>query len=172
MPGFSHRWRYDRSMRRAAVIVLFLAACAGPSDGPGARLPTDRLALPQIDPVGYEELIAELRGTPVVVNFWGSWCGPCVDEAPDLAEVAREFEGRVQFLGVDILDAREPARDFILRFDWPYPSVFDPNDAIKSNLGFLGQPVTLVYDRQGELAFEWVGAIEGDRLRREIREVL
>jgi hypothetical protein len=50
--------------------------------------------------------------------------------------------------------------------------VFDPNDAIKSGLGYFGQPVTLVYDRRGELAFDWVGAVDADLLRREIRRVL
>jgi cytochrome c biogenesis protein CcmG/thiol:disulfide interchange protein DsbE len=160
-------------VRRLTAIgaLLVLAACAG-SPEPSARLPTDPLALPRVDPAGYRAILSELRGTPVVVNFWGSWCEPCIDEAPDLAEVAREYEGRVRFLGVDILDAREPARAFIRRFDWPYPSVFDPEDAIKADLGFLGQPITLVYDRGGDVAFEWVGAIDAQRLRREIGEVL
>lgn len=159
-------------MRRLLVTaVLLLAACGGASSS-GTRLPADRLALPQVGLDGYREILRQLRGTPVVVNVWGSWCAPCIEEAPDLAEVAREFEGRVQFLGVDILDAREPARDFIRRFDWPYPSVFDPTGAIRDGLGYVGQPITLVYDRSGELAFEWNGAIDGERLRREIREVL
>ena len=161
-------------MRRLVVIgaLVVLAACAGAAERSAAPLPTDPLALPRVDPAGYRAILARLRGTPVVVNFWGSWCEPCLEEAPELAEVAGEFDGRVQFLGVDILDAREPARDFIRRFGWPYPSVFDPDDAIKTDLGYLGQPVTLVYDRGGEVAFDWVGAIDAERLRREIREVL
>ena len=161
-------------MRRIAAIgvLLVLAACAGRAEITTTRLPTDRLALPLVGPAEYRAILSQLRGTPIVVNFWGSWCEPCIEEAPDLAEVARRFEGRVQFIGVDILDAREPAHDFIRRFDWPYPSVFDPDDAIKTDLGFLGQPVTLVYDRGGRIAFDWVGAIGAERLRREIREVL
>jgi thiol-disulfide isomerase/thioredoxin len=153
-------------------MILVLAACAGPSQRPAARLPDDPLALPRVDPVGFRAILADLRGAPVVVNFWGSWCEPCLQEAPELAEVAREFEGRVQFIGVDILDAREPARGFIRRFDWSYPSVFDPEDAIKTDLGFLGQPITLVYDRRGEMTFHWIGAIDAGRLRHEIREAL
>jgi thiol-disulfide isomerase/thioredoxin len=166
-------------MRRAlavvAVLCLALAACGqeGTTDATSdPLLPADRLALPTFDLATFQALIEELEGTPVVVNFWGSWCPPCEGEAPGLATVSREFEGRAQFVGVDILDARAPAREFILRFDWPYPSVFDPTGAIRDGLGYVGQPITLVYDRRGTLVFEWNGAIGEAQLRREIRAVL
>lgn len=102
----------------------------------------------------------------------GSWCPPCQVEAPDLALVSREFEGRVQFLGVDILDDRGSARDFILAFDWPYPSVFDPDGEIRDRLGYVGQPITVIYDRRGETAFQWAGTVTADLLRSEIRKAL
>jgi thiol-disulfide isomerase/thioredoxin len=169
-------------MRRALVpfvaTAILLSACAEPqADGSGggrtgSLLPESRLALPTFDLPGYEALLEELRGRPVVVNFWGSWCPPCEAEAPGLADVSSEFEGRVQFLGVDILDAREPARDFILRYDWQYPSVFDPSAGIRDGLGYVGQPITLLYDAEGSLVFEWNGLIGEDQLRREIRNVL
>jgi peroxiredoxin len=95
-----------------------------------------------------------------------------MQEAPDLASVSKEFDGRVQFLGIDILDEREAARDFILRYDWPYPHLFDPTGAIRDALGYIGQPVTILYDRSGKLAFEWDGIINANRLRKEIRKVL
>jgi hypothetical protein len=93
-------------------------------------------------------------------------------EAPDLAVVSEEFDGQVQFLGIDILDERAAARDFILRYDWHYPHVFDPRGEIRDGLGYIGQPITVVYDRSGELAFEWNGVITADRLRRAVRKVV
>ncbi|HEX2031949.1 MAG TPA: TlpA disulfide reductase family protein [Actinomycetota bacterium] len=167
-------------MRRLAVLAaasLLLAACGTEPPAPSATegrslLPEDRLALPEYDLATFEALLAELRGVPVVVNIWGSWCPPCRVEAPELAEVSRRFEGQVQFVGVDILDTRPAARDFILQADWPYPSVFDPTGAIRDGLGYVGQPVTIVYDARGTKTFEWVGAVTGDQLREEIRKVL
>jgi thiol-disulfide isomerase/thioredoxin len=171
-----------RRLRRAfavtATLAVVLVACArGPApagdDNPQASLlPEKRLELPEFDLPRFQALLRELRGTPVVVNIWGSWCAPCRVEAPDLAEVSREFEGRVQFVGVDILDDREAARQFILEYDWPYPSVFDPDGEIRDRLGYIGQPVTVVYDRDGDKTFEWVGALNAEILRREIRKVL
>ncbi|MGH2677944.1 MAG: TlpA family protein disulfide reductase [Actinomycetota bacterium] len=164
-----------RALAVAAVLSLALAACGqdGTTDATSdSLLPADRLALPTFDLPTFQALIEELEGTPVVVNFWGSWCPPCEDEAPGLATVASELDGQAQFVGVDILDSRSPAREFILRFDWPYPSVFDPTGAIRDGLGYVGQPITLIYDRQGTLVFEWNGAIGESQLRREIRAVL
>ena len=143
---------------------------ASPTEAP--LLPRNRLALPELDLVRFQSLLAQLRGTPVVVNIWAAWCPPCRVEAPGLTKIAREFEGKVQFLGVDILDNREDARTFILEFDWPYPHVFDPNGEIRDGLGYLGQPVTIIYDREGKLVFDWEGPITDDLLRREIRTVV
>lgn len=172
------------AVRRTIVLIVValpaLTACARDLDTGEGRpagqqeslLPKDRLALPEYDIAQYTALLSELQGAPVVVNVWGSWCPPCIEEAPDLAEVSKEFEGRVQFLGIDILDAREAARDFIRQYDWHYPHIFDPGGAIRDGLGYIGQPITLVYDREGELAFEWNGVTNADMLRREIRKVL
>jgi thiol-disulfide isomerase/thioredoxin len=143
-----------------------------PDTRPAALLPKDRLELPEMGFEEFRTLLSQLRGMPVVVNVWGSWCPPCRIEAPDLSRVAREFEGRVQFLGVDILDDRRDARDFIQEFDWPYPSVFDPAGQIRDRLGYIGQPITVIYDVHGEIAFEWAGTITADLLRAEILKVL
>jgi thiol-disulfide isomerase/thioredoxin len=160
-------------------LLVLLVACGGqasPTTQSQSRrdslLPEDRLALPEYDFPRFRALLRELRGKPVVVNIWAAWCPPCRVEAPDLAEVSREFEGEVQFLGIDILDERRAARDFILEFDWPYPSVFDPEGEIRDRLGHIGQPITIVYDREGKLSFEWTGTITGDLLRAEIGKVL
>jgi thiol-disulfide isomerase/thioredoxin len=171
--------------RRAAVLLLlafavFAASCGSP-DGSGTRgtgsgslLPEERLALPEYDLETFRAMLDELSGagTPVLVNVWGAWCPPCRVEAPDLAEVSRQFAGKVQFVGVDILDTRTAARDFILEFDWPYPSIFDPLGAIRDGLGYTGQPITILYGADGELVWEWAGVVSADLLRKQIRKVL
>jgi thiol-disulfide isomerase/thioredoxin len=164
-------------MRRTVlgVVAAFLLAACGSAARPagdGPLLPESRVALPEYDLAQFKALIEELHGTPVVVNFWGSWCPPCRVEAPELADAAREYRGKVQFLGVDILDNRQTARDFILAADWQYPSIFDPKAEIRDGLGYVGQPITLIYDRDGTLAFEWNGVITLDLLRRELRPLI
>lgn len=178
--------RLRRSLVLASLVAV-MSACssqgAEPSEPPSAGtmaenavqaelLPTRVDSLPQFDLETYEELLGQVRGTPLVVNIWASWCGPCNEEAPHLAAAHMEYGDRVQFLGVDILDAREGAREFLDRHGWAYPSVFDPSGAIRDGLGLLGQPVTLVYAADGRLLSTYTGAIAAAELDARIREAL
>ena len=166
------------AFRRFAPLLLALAlvtvACSDggdPTATNGPLLPEDPYELPDFDLASYDALLAELRGTPVLVNVWASWCGPCRDEAPQLAAAHAEYGDRVQFLGVDILDEREAARRFMHEFGWTYPSVFDLPGAIRDGLGLLGQPVTLFYDASGELVATWTGALSEDVLRENLEAI-
>lgn len=144
-------------------------------------LPTGRFALPEFTPATFQELLGQLKGIPVVVNFWASWCGPCRQEGPGLARVAREYGRRVQFLGVDLKDHMDAAQVFIRDFGYPYPSVADPQGAIQRSFGFFAQPVTLFLDRDGNrVAVEqegagrvqqYSGAIPKDVLRSVVRRL-
>jgi thiol-disulfide isomerase/thioredoxin len=157
-----------------AVALIAASACGGadnPTVGDGvvaARLPSSPTALPAFDPAQFRALLRRLQGRPVVVNIWASWCGPCVAEAPDLAQAAREYRGRVQFLGIDIQDHLAPARAFVRRFGWSYPSVFDATGAIRDDLGLIGQPNTVVYDSTGAKVFVTSGPVTLDALRPEL----
>jgi len=101
----------------------------------------------------------------VVVNFWASWCGPCIVDGPHLAQVSKEFEGKAQFIGVDLQDQPGPARAFITKYGWTYPSVADPLEDIRDGLGLVGQPITVIYDGGGVRRFVWGGAIPVETLR-------
>jgi thiol-disulfide isomerase/thioredoxin len=137
-------------------------------------LPTRADALPSFTVDRYHRLLAELRGTPVVVNMWGSWCPPCTDEAPMLAKAHRRYGDRVQFLGIDIEDTVPSARAFMRRFDWTFPSIRDPAfpSAFRSGLGFAAQPNTLFYDASGRLVSTWQGALSPDALKDGIVKIL
>ena len=119
----------------------------------------------------FQQLLGELKGRPVLVNIWASWCAPCIQEAPALTRLQDEYSGRVQFIGVDILDQLSLARAFIAKYGWTYPSVFDPRGAIRDGLLYVGQPITIVYDRSGAKSFELSGPIDEATLARELRKV-
>ncbi|HEX7279265.1 MAG TPA: TlpA disulfide reductase family protein [Solirubrobacterales bacterium] len=103
----------------------------------------------------YEERLAELRGYPVVVNVWASWCGPCREEFPVLQKLSARYGKEVAFLGVNSEDSDDLAKTFLSENPVPYPSYTDPDKEILDSIGpnFGGLPDTAFYDRSGELLF-------------------
>ena len=116
--------------------------------------------------------LRELRGFPVVVNFWASWCIPCKEEAPELAAAARRYRGRVVFLGIDIQDFTRDAKKFMDDVDAPYVSVRDGTSKTHSSYGITGVPETYYLDRNGRAAFHSIGAVSTADLEVGIRAAL
>lgn len=116
--------------------------------------------------------VEELRGRPVVVNFWASWCIPCRDEAPILNASARAHAGEVVFLGINVQDLESDARDFSREFDTPYVSVRDRGNGTFEDYGLTGVPETYYLDARGRIAGHSPGAISRTSLEQGIAQAI
>lgn len=105
--------------------------------------------------------LAALRGTPLVVNIWASWCPPCVDEMPILAAADERYDG-IQFLGVTIQDDPVASLELMKDLGVRFPSVVDPVGAIRASLLITGPPVTFFIDADGVITGRFDGAIPDD----------
>ena len=179
----------SRSLPLLVVLAVFATACSGTAQGsPGAgfvagdgssvAIPADqREPAPAVDALTLDDeriALSDLDG-PVVVNFWASWCGPCVKEAPALASVAKAYEGRVSFIGVNVKDQRAAARNFEQDFKVGYPSWEDPGATIAASFGGIGPaalPSTIVLDAEHRVAARMFGAVTEPQLADQIDRVL
>ena len=120
---------------------------------------------------GKELDLASLRGRPLVLNFWASWCGPCRAEQQGLELASRTLAGRdVRMVGVNIRDDRGAAASYLEEFGVGYPSLFDRAALLSARLGALGPqapPYTLVVDARGRVAARVFGALPGGDPRRQ-----
>jgi thiol-disulfide isomerase/thioredoxin len=112
----------------------------------------------------YRRELDSLKGYPVVVNAWGSWCGPCRVEFPLFARVSTKLGKRVGFLGLNVNDNNDAARKWLKQRPVPYPSFEDGNSRIVQQEGAIGGvPVTIFYDSSGKRVFTHQGQYRSDK---------
>lgn len=158
------------SLRAAAD----LAPC--PAQDSAARPRTDGLPDVDLPCLGQPDVtvnLAKVRGTPMVVSIWGSWCPPCRAEVPAFESVWQQADGDVQFLGIDLQDDPARALAFAADVGMTYPSVSDPKAITRPELYFAGPPVTYFVNAEGRMTGRVDGQISTpDDLRRYIKQYL
>ena len=179
-----------------AVAAVALAACGSSGDGDSSEgvvstaadsapppkekgvpkaLAANRAEAGQIlDEGTLEAKLAELKGHPIVVNQWASWCDPCRAEFPYFGDSANQHAGEVAFVGIDMQDDRGAAEDFLKQLPVPYPHIDDPSAAQIASLGGgIVSPTTVFIDEQGEIVNVFQGAYASrDQLEQDIDRYL
>lgn len=186
------------SFRRRRIVIAALAAAVliaivigvtrpAPEDPSSAQPsgPAPEFSLALLDGSG-RLTSGELRGRPVVLNFWASWCGPCREEAALLEDRWRRYrDDGVMFVGVNIRDTPSAARAFVKEFGMTYPVVRDPEQTLVAQVGLIGLPQTFFITSDWLFAgsaagsgmgtsnnTQVLGAIDPEELDRQIRALL
>jgi thiol-disulfide isomerase/thioredoxin len=128
--------------------------------------PAPEAAFPLLD--GGLGTLTDLRGTPVVVNFFASWCEPCKAEMPDFAEVHAEVGDEVAFLGISLRDAEEDTRALLERTGVAYAIGRDPSGSLAEDFGVVNMPTTYFLDAAGDIFSTHAGALTADALRSQL----
>lgn len=124
-------------------------------------------------PAGPVLALADLRGQPLVVNFWASWCTPCREEMPDFDALRQQYRARgVEFVGI-ALDSPANIAAFLAQHPVSYPVVIGDGAANKlsTSLGGRGLPHTVVLDAKGKIALNHVGRLPAAQLAAVLRTV-
>jgi cytochrome c biogenesis protein CcmG/thiol:disulfide interchange protein DsbE len=117
--------------------------------------------------------LADLKGKVVMIDFWASWCPPCREEAPVLAQVYMEYRERgVEFIGISIWDRSSDAQDYVQRFGITYPSGLDSKGTILVDYAVRGIPEKFFIDARGRLVKEFIGPSKVEGLREILDQML
>jgi thiol-disulfide isomerase/thioredoxin len=144
--------------RSAAPTAGSVAAAFKGSPAPLAALHSQANRLLSGGAAAFQARLSALRGHPVVVNEWASWCGPCQFEFPTYQKVAVAFGRKVAFMGVDEKDSSSAAASFLRRFPVTYPSYTDPNATIAGSLhSYTAYPQTFFFGPTGKQLYDKAG---------------
>ncbi len=144
-------------------------------DPPASRGTVGDLSGESLTEPGTTISLASYAGRAVVLNIWGSWCGPCRAEAADLVRVADAMASQgVQFIGIDVRDARSAGADFARDFGLTYPSIFDPPGRTLFALKGIPRsvvPLTVVLDRHHRVAAVFLHAVTAPDLLPVVQRI-
>ncbi len=197
--GPAHRvagsyWVVPYHRRRGCLLAAIalgvggLAACSTSENGAGNHTPfvqvkpgysevtpAKRKAAPDLKGAtlsGSQLALTSLSGKVVVLNFWGSWCGPCRAEASALVTVAKSAGSGVTFVGVDERDTTTNALSFQRTYGVAYPSIVDEDGSLAAHWpGASGPPYTFIIDRQGRVAGRFLGGVTEGELKSAVAKV-
>jgi cytochrome c biogenesis protein CcmG, thiol:disulfide interchange protein DsbE len=161
----------------ASVPVILLLAYGFRTDPKAIPSPLVQKPAPEFRLTvfgGGDTSLAALKGKPVVLNFWASWCYPaCYEEAPLLEATWRKFKDQgLMVVGVDIQDKEANAQEFIRRFGFTFPNVPDPGSKVSIDFGVYGVPETFFVDRHGRIAYKHVGALTPALMEAQVQALL
>ena len=157
----------------SSATVVSRAAAVGKSPArnpppPGIIAPTHRQPAPALRVTAFDGstvILDDFRGRPTLVSFFESWCPICQAEQPELSKVAKQFAGRVGFVGVSNHDTVAAGRAYARRFGVSYPLANDASGKTWARWKVPYQPVIVLVDKQGRIAERYDGGTTGGTLR-------
>lgn len=157
----------------ALIAVLFLSLGKDPQhiDSPLVGRPAPPFALKAVG-TGDTIDLQQLKGRPVILNFWATWCGPCYEEHPTLVQNARILGDQVQFVGVVFNDTEDKIQSFLRERGTAYPTLLDEQGKTAIAYGVGGVPETFFINRQGTIVAKYEGPMTSDIIQANLQKAL
>ena len=116
--------------------------------------------------------LSELQGKPVIINFWATWCGPCVKEMPAFERLKDDFGDKIGIIAVNCGDDAETVKDFVEENGYTFPVVLDEEYSISMLYPTNSIPYTVVLDAEGKVTHISTGALDADTMYERYKEAL
>jgi cytochrome c biogenesis protein CcmG, thiol:disulfide interchange protein DsbE len=158
-------------MVKKLAAVLFLTACSGQQQQVASvGAPAPAFSEPTV--AGPTLTMDSLKGKPVFLDFFATWCPPCNAEAPDVNDIAKTYGPKgLQVVGVDVLENAAKAKKFVDQHHLSYPAVVDAG-ALRDAYNINGMPVAVFIDKNGVVKKIETGELSKDEMLADVKAIL
>jgi cytochrome c biogenesis protein CcmG, thiol:disulfide interchange protein DsbE len=159
-----------------AAILLMCAACATPAVDQSAGtlvtpFPAPDFTLTTLN--GGTLTLSTMRGRWVILNFWATWCVPCLSEMPALQIIATERSGQLALFGINMREKEQDVRDFMTRYHLTFPVLINPDDSTLADYNLdLGVPQTVIVSPKGHVVWHQFGPIDLSKFRSTLDSLM
>ncbi len=150
--------------------VPLLAQTINRTPQPAIGYPAPDFTLKTLDGKSFN--LREHRGTPVVLNFWATWCGPCQAELPAVEATFARYTNQVQVIGVDQAEAPDVVQAYVKEFQLTYPIAMDKDSNVANHYNVKGMPTTFFIDGDGVIRHMWMGEMNRITLAEGVTKIL
>lgn len=156
-----------------AVAVLVILAIMQPNGSNKEKTAQVGFQAPEFELNGFDSTsysLAQLKGKPVLINFWASWCGPCRKEAPEFVSLYRKYKDKIEFYAVNATsdDTIEGASSFVKEYQLPFPVLLDEKGDVSQLFKVRSYPTTFFVDGKGTIVSINLGIVSPDSLEQTI----
>mgnify|MGYP000235732124 CR=1 FL=1 len=151
-----------------AVVVLNILSPSGPTKSIEKLAPNFKLETPEGEIIE----LAKFRGKVVVLDFFATWCGPCVIEMKHLKEIYEEFKDSIVIISINIREDPKRVKDFMKKYGIEWIVVLDKDGSVASKYKVTAIPTIIIIDKEGRISLIRIGVMEASQLRNAIKKVL
>jgi len=158
-----------------AVLVGFFVLPRIAHTNKAEARPAPDFVLPVIHngEAGSRLALADMKGKPVLIDFWATWCGPCAMQTPIVDRLAKRYEGKLDVVGIDVADDdANLARRHAQQKQLSYPIVVDEKGLTQREYGVNKLPTLIIIDKDGKIIRQTSGVVDEPTLDRMLREVM
>ncbi|MBN1962847.1 MAG: TlpA family protein disulfide reductase [Deltaproteobacteria bacterium] len=150
------------------LVILFMGFFYDPHAVPSVLVNRPAPSFSLIEHQGTNWNLLQNQGKPIVINFWASWCQPCIDELATLAKLSQDYKERITFIGILYQDTTENAQAILHEYSQYFPQLLDHAGLVAIDYGVAGIPESFIIDSKGIIRQKIVGIINPDQLRHDL----